>query len=277
MRKLFPVVILALFAVLFVGACGNSSKDGEKPAAESGKPGGSLLSFSREFEGVLTMKTTIPEAGTTETKMFIAKEGVRMETKSNIKNMPAGMQMVIVSPSETPNLVYLINESNKTYTLIDTDEMKKEAASEGYSDFYKDAKIENLGKESVNGYSCTHVRVTNGENVSDMWVSKDVLDYATYARMQSTRDKDMPEFAKRMKAAGYDGFPVKMVQSPSSVTTELVKVDRQSLEASLFEVPAGYTKTELPTMNYEASPKQREEVEAMMKQMREKMKAQQGR
>jgi hypothetical protein len=68
-----------------------------------------------------------------------------------------------------------------------------------------------------------------------------------------------------------------MVQSPSGVTTELVKVDRQSLEASLFEVPAGYTKTELPTMNYETAPKQREEVEAMMKQMREKMKAQQGR
>ncbi|MBM3162235.1 MAG: DUF4412 domain-containing protein [Chlorobi bacterium] len=274
MRKLIPVVFLAICALLSLGACGNQQKEGKKPAAESG--GGSILPFSREFEGVLTMKTTIPEAGTTETRMFIAKEGVRMESTSNIRNMPAGMQTVIVSPSKTPNLVYIVNEANKTYTVIDTDEMKKEVAQEGYSDFYKNAKIENLGQETVNGYSCTHVRVTNGENVSDMWVSKDVLDYATFARMQSTREKDMPEFAKRMKDAGYDGFPVKMVQSPSNVTTELVSVDKKGLDASLFEVPAGYTKTELPTMNYEASPKQREEVEAMMKQMREKMKAQQG-
>jgi len=273
MRKLIPVFVLALFAVFSLGACGNGPKEGEKPAAKSG---GSFLPFSREFEGILTMRTTIPEAGSTETKMFIAKEGVRMETKSNIKNMPAGLQIVIVSPSETPNLVYILNESNKSYTVIDNDEMKKEIGKESHSDLYADAKIENLGKETVNGYSCTHVRVTRGENVTDMWVSKDVLDYATYARMQSSRDKDMPEFAKRLKAAGYDGFPVKMVQTPSNITTELVQVDKQSLDASLFKIPAGYTKTELPTMNFNASPEQREKMEAAMKKMQERMKAQQG-
>lgn len=276
MRKFISVLVLALVTVLSLGACGDGSKDAGKSAAESGGSGGSFLPFSREFEGILTMRTTIPEAGSTETRMFIAKEGVRMETKSDIKNMPAGMQMVIVSPSKNPNLVYILNESNKTYTLIDTDEMKQAADREGYSDFYKDAKIENLGKETVNGYSCTHVRVTNGENVSDMWVSKDVLDYATFARMQSSRDKDMPEFARKMKAAGYDGFPVKMVQTPSNITTELVKVEKQGLDADLFEVPAGYTKTELPSMNYNITPEQREKMEAAMKDMKERMNAQKG-
>ncbi|MEE9904741.1 MAG: DUF4412 domain-containing protein [Chlorobium sp.] len=276
MRKFIPVYLLALFTLLSLSSCGNSAKDGEKPAAGSGGSGGSLLSFSREFEGILTMRTTIPEAGSTETRMFIAKEGVRMETKSDIKNMPAGMQMVILSPSETPNLVYMLNESNSTYTVIDTDEMQDAAEKEGYSDLYKDAKIENLGKETVNGYSCTHIRISQGDQVSDMWVSKDVLDYATFARMQSTRDKDMPEFAKKMKAAGYDGFPVKMVQSPSNITTELVKVEKKGLDAALFAVPAGYTKTELPTMNYNISPGQREKMEAAMKKMQERMGTQQG-
>ena len=266
-------MFLALFALLSLGACGNQQKEGEKPAAENG---GSILPFSREFEGVLTMKTTIPKAGSTEMKMFIANEGVRMESTSNIPNMPSGMRTVVISPSKTPNLFYILNETGKTYTVIDTEKMEKEVAEEGYADFYKDAKIENLGKETVNGYSCTHVRVSNGQNVSDMWVSKDVLDYATFARMQSTRQKDLPEFAKRMKDAGYDGFPVKTVLSPSNVTTELVKVEKQGLDASLFEVPAGYTKTELPAMNYNVSPKQKEKMEAMMKEMQEKMKARQG-
>ncbi|NMW20915.1 MAG: DUF4412 domain-containing protein [Chlorobiaceae bacterium] len=273
MRKVFSTLLFVLIGLLTLSACSNKkSETGSSPVSSVG---GALLPSIMPFEGVLTMNTTIPEAGSTETKLYIAKEGVRTESTSHMKNMPSDLQMVMVSPAETPNLMYLINTSQKTYSVIDIDAIKKEAkeaAKAGHVDGYNDAKIENLGKETVNGYNCTHVRVTHGESVMEMWVSKEILDYFTYARMQSAKEKDMPDLAKRMRAAGLDGFPVKIWHKKANIVTELAKVEKHGLEASLFKVPAGYTKTEFPFMPSGISPNQNKDLHAMMKKMQEEMK-----
>ncbi|MEI6692870.1 MAG: DUF4412 domain-containing protein [Chlorobium sp.] len=271
MRKVVSPLLLVLISLLTLGACSSKKNEtGSSPATSS--PGASLLPSILPFEGVLTMQTTIPEAGSTETKLFISKEGVRTESSSHMKNMPSDIQMIVISPSDTPNLVYLINTAQKSYSVIDIDAMKKELANVKQDDGYNNAKIDNLGKETVNGYNCSHVRITNGETVMEMWVSKDILDYFTYARLQSANDKNMPELAKRMKAAGLDGFPVKIWHKEANITTELTKVDKQGLDASLFKVPAGYTKNEFPAMHIGKSPKHNKELEAMMKKMQEEMK-----
>jgi hypothetical protein len=269
MRKFNSLLVFAFSVLLTLGACGDKKQN---PDATSSGISSPSLPFAQPFEGVLTMKTTIPEAGSTEMKLFFAKEGVRTETSSNIKGMASGMHMVMLSPSKTPNLLYLLNENEKTYTVIDTDEMKKAVEGMKDSEGKDDAIIENLGKQTMNGYSCTHVRITRGKNVMEMWVSKDILDYFTYARMQSAKEKDMPKFAQRMKDAGVEGFPVKILQNQSGIVTELVNVDKQNLDASLFEVPPGYVKTESPMMNNAIPGKQSKEMESLMKKMQERMK-----
>ena len=236
MRKVVSPLLLILICLLSLSAC-SSKKTETVSSPASGSIVGSILPVLQPFEGVLTMQTTIPEAGSSETKLFIAKQGVRTESSSHMKNMPSDIQMVTVSPSETPNLIYLINPAHKSYSVIDTNEMRKEMAGVEKSDGYNNAKIENLGKETVNGYNCSHVRITHGESVMEMWVSKEILDYFTYARMQSANDKNMPELAKRMKAEGLDGFPVKIWHKQANIITELTKVEKHGLEASLFKVP----------------------------------------
>lgn len=254
MRKLFSVVFLVFFATCFLGAC--SSKDGG------------------EFEGVLTMKTTVPASGTVDTKTFIAKEGVRSEATPNMKGMPAGVTTVALSFADTPQLVYILNEADKSYMVIDTGKALKEAAAQGFADPFKDAKIETVGKETVNGYACTHVKITSGSNVMDMWVSKDVIDSATYDRMQSASEKNTPDLTNRLRAAGADGFPVKTVIVPGNVTTELVKVEKQDVDASLFKIPEDYKKTEMPAMTGGAvSPEQKKKMEDAMKALREKARS----
>ena len=266
MRKVTLSLLLLLLVTL--GACGN--KKSEAPLSSKNTEAGRSLLPITPFEGILTMQTTIPEVGSTTTRLFIAKEGVRTESSSNIQAMNAPLQMAIVSPAQTPNLIYIINTATKSYTVIDTDKMNLENSNKG--DDYNNAKIENLGKELLNGYNCIHVRVTKGESVMEMWVSKEILDYFTYARMQGTRDKSLPLFAKRMKDAGLDGFPVKIWHKQSNILTELTKVEKQGIDASLFKVPAGYTRNELPSMHSAASPDQRKELEKMVKQMQEEMK-----
>ena len=273
MRKAVSPLLVLLIGLLTLGACSNK-KNETGSSSKISETGTSLLPSILPFEGTLTMQTTIPEAGSTETRLFIAKQGVRTESTSHMKNMPSDIQMVIISPSETPNLVYLINTAQKSYTVIDTDAMKKEMAGTEKLDGYNNAKIENLGKETVNGYNCSHVRITHGESVMEMWVSKEILDYFTYARMQSANDKNMPELAKRMKAEGLDGFPVKIWHKQANIITELTKVDKQGLEASLFKVPEGYTKTEMPAMHLGSSATKKKDLEAMVKKMQEEMKNQ---
>ena len=274
MRKVVSPLLLLLIGLLTLAACSNN-KNEKSLASKISETGAPLLPSILPFEGILTMQTTIPEAGSTETKLYIAKEGVRTESSSHMKNMPSDIQMVIISHSETPNLVYLINTSQKSYSVIDTDAIKKEIAGAKHSDGYNNANIENLGKETVNGYNCTHVRITNGETVMEMWVSKEILDYFTYARMQSASDKNMPELAKRMKAAGLDGFPVKIWHKQANIITELTKVDKHGLDASLFKVPDGYTKTEFPAIHLgSSSSTNKKDLEAMVKKMQEEMKNQ---
>ena len=271
MRKVVSPLLLLLMGLLALSAC-SSKKTETGSSPTSGSTIGSILPVLQPFEGVLTMQTTIPEAGSSETKLFIAKQGVRTESSSHMKNMPSDIQMVTVSPSETPNLIYIINTAQKSYSIFDTDAMKKDMAGTKFAEDYDKAKIENLGKETINGYNCNHVRITHGESVMEMWVSKDILDYFTYARMQSSSDKNMPDLAKRMKAEGLDGFPVKIWHKQANIITELTKVEKQGLESSLFKVPDGYTKNEFPAMHLGKSPKQNKELEAMMKKMQQEMK-----
>ncbi len=268
MRKVTLYLLLLLLVTL--GACG-SKKSPSPPASKSSESGGSLLPLGKPFEGILTMQTTIPEVGSTATKLFISREGVRTESSSSIKATAGAPQVVVVSPAQTPNLIYLINSTTKSYTVIDTDKMAQESPKS--AEDYNNAKIENLGNELLNGYNCTHVRVTKGESVMEMWVSKEILDYFTYARMQGTREKSLPLFAKRMKDAGLDGFPVKIWHKQANIVTELTKVEKRGLDASLFKVPEGYTRNELPSMHSASSPEQRKALEQMVKQMQEEMKS----
>jgi hypothetical protein len=273
MQKIFRLLTAILLPAMLLTACG-----GNKGPEKASSPNPISLPALGPFEGILYMTTTIPEAGTNETKIFISKKGVRAESKANIKNMPANLQMAVISPSDTPNLVYMLNDAEKSYMVIDVNEMQEDLAGYEELDPYKDAKIENLGKETINGFNCDHIRITRGDDVTEMWVTRDVLDYFTYARMQSAREKNMPKLAKRLKDAGLDGFPVKTWLKKSNVTTELTKVERTGLDNSLFEVPSGYTKTELPVIGKEESisPKELEKMKEMAKKMQERMQKQQG-
>jgi len=192
------------------------------------------------------MKTTMPKAGTSDFKLYIGPKGMRAETKTDIGGAGT-VSMTILSLKDKPDSIYMINESKGTCMELDVARVKDDAPAE---DPYFDAKIEKLGKERINGFDCNHVRLSwpDRENTVDLWVSKDLLDYFAYARMQGSKDRKYEHLAKKLRDAGLDGFPVKTLISPEGVVTELVKAERIIPAASLFEVPANCTKLEIPQM-----------------------------
>ena len=117
------------------------------------------------------------------------------------------------------------------------------------------------GNDSIGGFVCKWVEAYQGErkvrelclaDPSSMGMPSDDKD--TMMAMQSS----MKTLAKRLGSAGMfqdnvpDGFPVHVrhLGSNGQVTSEqqVQGVSHDKLDASLFEVPAGYQKRELPTL-----------------------------
>jgi hypothetical protein len=206
-----------------------------------------------QFEGVLEMKMTMAgmggEGGGTM-NVSVGKAGSRSEI--NMQMGPMDMKMVMLQKNDTPDMLYRINDADKSYTEMDMAKMRDMAAQQINAKKYT---VEKLGQETLLGYKTQHVLLKDqdagdGKGMSiEMWVAKDLLDYATFSKLQARRGKGAGEEAmiKALKDADADGMPLKSIATTPEgmkVTMEVVKVDKKSLPASTFEIPAGYTKSE---------------------------------
>ena len=267
-RRLFAVV---LAPTLFLSACGKK----ESKAPESVGAGQvAAPAAAGPFTGVLTMKTTIPKAGTSDMTLSIGPKGMRAESKTSIGGHNGPMSMTVLSLTDKPGKVYMINGETGACMELDVSKVNQQGAG----DPYKDAKIENLGKERVNGFDCNHVRLSwaGRDTVLELWVSKDILDYFAYAKMQGSDDQTNTQLAEKLKASGLDGFPVKSLLSPSGVVTELVKVERTAPDDKLFEIPANAAKVEVPAMPSGPHGMSKEKIKEMQEYGR-KMQQQMGK
>jgi len=235
------LLVVLLAPTLLLSACGKkeSKAPGSAGVEQAAIPAG-------PFEGIIYMTTTLPKAGTSEMKLYVSKKGMRAENKVNIGGHAGAMSVTVLALTATPDKVYMINGETGECMELDMAKLKKEAGG----DPYKDAKIEKLGMEKINGFNSTHVRISwpGRDTVIDQWVSKDFLDFYAYANMQGADGETMTQLADKLKAAGAEGFPVKMLLSPSGVLTELTKVERTVLDDKLFEVPANCAKMEIPAI-----------------------------
>jgi hypothetical protein len=207
-----------------------------------------------QFEGVLEMKMTFVAkggqgGGSGTMNVAVAKAGTRSEI--NMKFGLTDMKMVVLQKSDTPGMLYRLNDNDKTYTEVDLAKMREMAGQQQKSPEYT---VEKLGQETLLGYKTQHVLVkekndaaTNGMNL-EMWIAKDLLDYATFSKLQARPDRAVRDEAllKALKAAEADGMPIKAITTGSDgskTTIEVVKSEKKSLPAATFEIPAGYTKS----------------------------------
>jgi hypothetical protein len=264
-RRLLAVVLVP---GLFLSACGK--KESVAPGSASVEQ--SAPAIAGPFTGVLTMKTTMPNAGSSDMKLYIGPKGMRAESKASFGDQKKEVSMTVLSLADKPDTIYMINGDTGDCMALDVSKVKEK----GTADPYENAKIENLGKERVNGFDCNHVRISwpDRESVIDLWVSKDLLDYFAYARLQASKDDENQRLAEKLRAAGLDGFPVKTQLSPQGVVTELVKAERIIPDASLFEVPANCAKMEIPAVPDAPQGMSREKLKEMQDWARKMQKQQ---
>lgn len=172
-------------------------------------------------------------------KMFYKNGNIRTEV-----NMPIGnktMNNVVLRLKSQPNVSILLNEMNKTYT---------EATASSKSANANNYVITVLGNEKVGKYNTTHIRTINNGKSWESWFCKDLpsVDYPM------DNNQDVRKMANDYKAKGISGMMVKLVFNKPGTTTPtmtmlLTKYENKTLASSLFEIPAGYTKS---TVNFDA-------------------------
>jgi len=166
-------------------------------------------------------------------------------------------------------IMYHINPQAKTYQQINLAEMVKPPEMKGEKGQMQQQMMKNMmgniqvtptqETRQIAGYNCQKYLVSGMMMNSDYWLSKDVKGYEEIKeigkKVASVFDEN--PMMKQMNIAGMmgqlDGFPVQMVMNimKGTSTTTLKKIEKKSLDKSLFSVPEGYTQTQskMPMMS----------------------------
>lgn len=181
--------------------------------------------------------------------------------------------------------VYLVNPEEKTYSKFDLAEVmgimgRLNESTGGMVNFdFKDPHSKMLAEEPgerLLGHSTTHYKWESGytmdmkvafvnmsnriDTISDAWVTKDVYDPGLYTWLRATPpttgDPELDQILTQNAKMLSGGLVLKMDQTTTTTnkkgkqqtsTTHFVvtKLSQQSVDGSIFVMPAGYTETPL--------------------------------
>jgi hypothetical protein len=203
-------------------------------------------------------------------KLNFSEFGSISEFSMVVPQMPGGgVVNKSLSPKSNPDVVYKIDDKNKTYT-----ETKKITTS---SDDSKNYVVTKKGEETVNGYKCVHAILSDGTESYEVWNTKDIPDYNKYSEMfKSNKRLGSAKKEQALKAAGCDGLPVKTIhtgnEKEGEMVMELVKVVKKTFTKADFEIPVGYTKSESGNASPTGRPQIKSQEEIMKMTPEERMK-----
>ena len=166
-------------------------------------------------------------------------------------------------------IMYHINTTAKTYQQINMAEMGRPPEMKGEKGQMQQQMMKNMmgniqvtptdETRQIAGYNCRKYLVSGMMMNSEYWLSKDVKGYEEVKDIgkKIAGIFDENPMMKQMNIAGMmgqlDGFPVQMVMHimKGTSTTTLKKIEKKTLDKSLFSVPEGYTQTQskMPMMS----------------------------
>jgi hypothetical protein len=177
-------------------------------------------------------------------KGYFSDAGFRSETTMNIPQMPnGGFSHTSLHLKEKPDVMITLDDKAKTYSEREI----KDRPQDGNTD---SITVKIIGQEKMGRYACTHSQVKDHGRVSEFWTTRDIPEYEKYqAAHKGSRYMGKGNTEAALKKAGADGFLVKTFSKDGRMgetSVELAKFEKKDIPASLFTVPADYTKTVPP-------------------------------
>lgn len=171
-------------------------------------------------------------------KTWVSDGDIRSEVAVRGPMAPGATNVVTLLLHNEADKMYMLSEKDKTYMVMTTGKISP------MHDDNDDYDVAVVGKETVNGYNSTHVRVTNKrtQHASDLWLSKDVKGYENFTGVK-TQYFGGKGFYSKLKDKGAEGFVVRMQTKTEGdeMKIDLVKVEKKDMPDELFSLN-GYTK-----------------------------------
>ena len=254
--------ITFLMAVMFTVACRDSAQ--QKPAGEStdsaSSTGSALEQGGGEFEGIITMMMNTEDQKGME--MVYSLKGTRTRIETKLPGMPEG-QGVMLWDLEGGKMITLI-PARKMFMTMDlkgtVENMKDVDRGQDDASF---PKLTPTGKqETIAGYTCEHWLMGDKQDI-DMCVAKGLgyFGMGGQAGGDAGSFKNLifnpkllaeaaahPEWVRFLKGGA---FPLKITMTEEgkvNMTMEVTKVERKSLDDSLFNIPQGYKEFNMQDM-----------------------------
>ncbi len=186
-----------------------------------------------QFEGKVTFN--IFDNGESHTMQYYVK-GSKLRFDANEQGHqgqiimdPAAKQFMIIMPQQKMYMVMPIPDMKDNNTGSESTGDK--------SDFVKTGET-----KDILGYTAEKWTYKNGEDQGEAWMTKDIGGFQLF---DNPMQQDQPQWQKDLQAEGY--FPLLVYENGDKVF-EVTNIDKKSLEASMFEPPAGFQKMDMPAM-----------------------------
>jgi uncharacterized protein DUF4412 len=183
------------------------------------------LSAQAKFEGTITAKMSAP-AGAAEVTYLIKGDQFRMD----VNGRGGGMYIL---RDQSKNATYMVMPAQRMYMETPPPSPSEVAAEAKNPDIKMTGK-----KETVAGVECEHVLITSDGIQYDACVAHGLGMFPIVNNpMGRGRGAEPPPAWQKL---GRDAFPLKVQRAGDQISFEVTKIEKKSLDASLFALPDGF-------------------------------------
>lgn len=188
---------------------------------------------AQEFEGVITVHM----AGT-------QRDGTPMP---DVEYMARGGKMRINARSPMGNVgIIAVPAEKKVYMLMDAQSMYMEQpfnlTSAGASNAAAPTVKRTGKKETIAGYECEHITITDNGNTNDVCMARGLGPFLSPS--SAVPGAQLSGWQKALVDDG--GFPLKVSRADGTTQMEVTKIEKKRLSDKLFTVPDNYNKMDMP-------------------------------
>jgi len=195
---------------------------------------GSLVPLKAQtFEGVVQFNLTSSQGEMPMTYMMKG-ENVRMEFEGR-----PGMKGVMLLDGKENKAYMLISQMN-AYMELPTGQTPEGTKTK--------PEITKTGKtQKILGYDCEQLIIKDAGRVTEAWVTKAIGKFQKFGMGGGMQQGKQESWQDNLAGSGM--FPVRVVTKEGDAETskmEVTKIEKKSLDASLFKIPEGYQKMSMP-------------------------------
>ena len=211
----------------------------------------------------------ILESGMADLEISLSGDMAKLDMQLTVNPLPEPIRLGVLIDAKTPKTAYLLSEMTKSYSSLDLTDAGEPPVKELEKSKNKNQyKVKILGQKKILGLLCTHVTLMRDKDLIDAWVTKEMPEvYAVLRKLQNVNPQ-IGEAAlfQALDESGHAGLPLNciVIRDGQRVTTEVKKIERRSLPASVFLIPKNYVRTEGAAGGLQPTPEQIEEMKKVI-------------